>query len=505
VGTDSKSLVEFFRNRSLTAEGRKELEKLIRQLGSDQYAQREQATKELIRRGRLAIPFLKRALENPDLEIVRRARRCLAAIKGGPGPELAMAAARIMARKHPAEAVPALLAYLPFADDRSVVEEVFAALLLASPKERKPDKALVAALDDPLPLLREAAVHVLAWRTDKTLRTAVRRRLADTNVKVRFQAARALLEAKDKTAVATLIALLGEEGDVAWQAEELLTSLAGDKGPSGSALGVDAEARRKYALAWKTWWKDNEAKVDLAKLPTGRRLLGLTMGIEYNTGRVWECDQTGKIRWEISGLSGPMEAQVLPGGRVLIVESNNSTLSERDFTGKVLWSKMLPISPTGCQRLPNGNTFVSSYNSVMEMDRDGKEVYRFNLPQGSNAIRKHRNGNILFTTDAELVEIDTKGKKVRSVPLPPGGYIGIRGLPGDRFLVASSGSGRVVEVDRTGKIHWEVKLSGACGVCRLPNGHTLVSTNQLVVEYNRAGIKVWEKRRDGYVRRVHRR
>jgi outer membrane protein assembly factor BamB len=215
----------------------------------------------------------------------------------------------------------------------------------------------------------------------------------------------------------------------------------------------------------------------------------------------------GALRWELTGLAGPMEAQVLPGGRVLVVESNNNTLSERDFKGKVLWEKKLSWSPTGCRRLPDGHTFVSHHGGVLELDRAGKKVYELNLPDGgSNAIARHRNGHVIYARDNEIVEVDTAGKKVRAVPLPPHSmYVGIEGLPGDRFVVANSSSGRVLEVDAKGKVLWEANVPGACGVTRLPNGHTLVSASHLVVELDRAGKKVWEKRRDGYVRRVRRR
>ena len=45
--------------------------------------------------------------------------------------------------------------------------------------------------------------------------------------------------------------------------------------------------------------------------------------------------------------------------------------------------------------------------------------------------------------------------------------------------------GRVIEVDATGKIVWEAKVAGACGVARLPGGTTLVAANQRVVELDR--------------------
>ena len=48
-------------------------------------------------------------------------------------------------------------------------------------------------------------------------------------------------------------------------------------------------------------------------------------------------------------------------------------------------------------------------------------------------------------------------------------------------------------------------VPGACGVARLPTGTTLVSTNQRIVELDRQGKIIWEKKATGYARRIHRR
>jgi outer membrane protein assembly factor BamB len=201
-----------------------------------------------------------------------------------------------------------------------------------------------------------------------------------------------------------------------------------------------------------------------------------------------------------------MDAQVLPGGRVLLAESNGRAISERDLKGNVLWQKTFDFEPTGCQRLPNGNTFVPNFGTVRELSPDGKELYSFKLPGGSNAIKRHRNGHVVCAVGTAILELDTAGRKVRSIPLPaPAMYVGIEDLPGDRFLVANSSSGDVLEVDAAGKVLWKGNVAGACGVARVPNGNTLVATEHRVVELNRDGKVVWQKETPGYARRVHRR
>ena len=56
---------------------RDDVQKLITELGDASYAQRENAEKRLKSLGRLAIPNLKEALKNKDLEVVMRAERLL--------------------------------------------------------------------------------------------------------------------------------------------------------------------------------------------------------------------------------------------------------------------------------------------------------------------------------------------------------------------------------------------------------------------------------------------
>src|SRR5207249_3819343 len=158
-------------------------------------------------------------------------------------------------------------------------------------------------------------------------------------------------------------------------------------------------------------------------------------------------------------------------GRVLIAESNAHSVTERDPQGVVQWEKKIDGEPTGCQRLADGSTFVSTYGSAMEFAADGTKTFSFTIEGGSNAIRKMRNGHVACAQQDKIVEVDTAGKRVRTVPLPSQGmWVGIQDLPGDRFLVANSGSGRVLEVDAGGAILWEAKTPGACGVARLPDG-----------------------------------
>jgi outer membrane protein assembly factor BamB len=503
--TDGSSLVEFFRARTPSKEDLRHLKALIGQLGSDSYREREEASQELARQSPVVIPFLERGLESSDLEVRRRVRLCLQQIERGPGPALPLAAARLLAERQPKGAVPVLLGYLPFAEDGTVAEEVFAALLALTP-EGKPEPALAGAVRNPSPRVREAAAHVLARKGTPAQRKELRALLADPEPRVRLRTARGLLVAEDRAGVEALIALL-EEGpvDLAWQAEEDLRRLAGAKAPT-VALGEGKEERKNSRAVWEAWWKEHGSGIDLAKYRAGPVILGLTLCIEYNTNRIWECGRDGKARWEITGLQGPMDAQVLPGGQVLVVEANNRKLSERDQKGKVLWEVTVPGRPNGCRLLSNGKVFVSTSESAMEYVRgDKRPIYTVKFHHNANAVCKFRD-HILYATNDEIVEMTTEGKRVRSISIPRGSmYSCIQGLPGGRYLVTNNSTHQVLEVDRTGKVLWKTKFTSACGLHRLPNGHTLVSTRGIAAELDRTGKKVWEASTPGYIRRVHRR
>src|SRR5262249_16245554 len=153
----------------------------------------------------------------------------------------------------------------------------------------------------------------------------------------RFQAAAALVQAGNRDAVPPLFALLADAPlPVAWQAEDLLCRLAEERAPR-LTLGAGGKADRgKCRDAWEAWWKADGAKVDLARLSRTEPLLNLNLVSELDgsgpagAGRVWEFGADGKSRWEISNLNRPIDARVLPGGRVLVAEHGAMRVTERD-------------------------------------------------------------------------------------------------------------------------------------------------------------------------------
>jgi HEAT repeat protein len=509
VGTDGPGLVQFFHERSLSEPGRRRLEDLIRQFGATSYRAREQATEQVRTLGRPALPFLRPALLDPDLEIVRRAGRCIEAIDREPSAALPAAAVRLLTRRRPEGGVEALLAYLPFAEEDSLEEETLSSL--ATLVGGEPQPALVLALRDTTPARRAAAACVLGRLGDKA--PEAKKLLGDSDPRVRLRAAQGRASAGDRDAVPVLVRLLVDTPpELAWQAEELLQRVASDHAPDLPADDGSEGARYRRRDAWASWWREHSDSVDLSRVDQSAPYLGLTLIAQMDQRKIWECDRTGKARWTLDNLQGPIDAQVLPGNRVLVAEYQGQLVTERTMQNRVVWEKRLQGNPTVCQRLPNGNTFIATYTHLIEVARDGREVYAYPLEANTGPVygaQKLRTGRIVcVTSQGTLLEVDaSNGKTLRSLPATVSSPYSVEGLSGGRYLLANYNQNKVIEVDASGRTLWQCAVPGAYHATRLPNGNTLVSSHsgRKLVEVNHEGKTVWELPTNGHVWRVHRR
>jgi HEAT repeat protein len=504
ITPDGPGLLAFFRKLTPSDAVRQAVATDIRRLGDPSFAVRHKATRRLIAAGRVALPLLRAAQNDADLEIASRARRCLETIERASDWNLIPVAAQLLAACRPAGAVEVLLAYLPSADNDYVEEAVLAALADVGRQGDKADTALAAAAADK-ELARRAAAAFVLGKAGSAYRATLERLLADTDGKVRFHAASALVRLGDKSAVPPLIALL-EDGPpaLAWQVEDLLVNLAGDQAPPVALAGEDPAVRRKCRAGWEEWWKANSSHIDMARLKQADNYRNLTLVCEGESGqgavdqsKVWECGRDGKVRWEFSGLHSPNDVQLLPGGRVLVAEHRGQKVTERDRRGKVVWEYKLITGPISAQRLPGGNTFIATYTELFEVTPAGKKVFTFTVTGMVYCAQKLRNGHVVHIKGTgEVVEMDAAGKILTSFNVGPSQYwAGLEVLPNGHFLIAHHGGGRVIEVDKTGKVLWTLTTPNPTWATRLRNGHILVVNNQgkYVAEYDRSGKEVWKK------------
>lgn len=175
VGTDGPALLAYLRARSVSPALKERITRLVRQLSSEDFAEREQATKELAAAGSSAVPFLRQAAQSGDVEVAQRARQCLKQIKGETEAEVTLAALRLIGLRKPAGAAEVLLAYVPAAADEPLARETRFALAAVAHTNGKPNPVIVKALQDSDPAAAAAARAALGQDDGKLAREPGRR------------------------------------------------------------------------------------------------------------------------------------------------------------------------------------------------------------------------------------------------------------------------------------------------------------------------------------------
>jgi hypothetical protein len=510
LATDGPALVRFLKQRLKPETDREQIKKLIASLGDEAFQVRLQASQAIIAIGPTALPMLKEALKSPDVEVVKRADDCIKAIEKLSAPGLVSAVMRLLAAKHPDQALPLLLEYLPKAEDPILVDEIARSLARAGVRDGKPDPALVKALTDPSPLLRGVAAEAIGRGAGAANRAEVRT-LADKDPDktVRFRAAVGLIAGRDREGVAALLRLLPDSpADQTWMIEDVLVRVAGEKAPAVT-LGDTPQSRKKALDAWQGWWNQHGAALDLAKVEVDGQhrgsLLVCAMGRTGAVGTVLEVDRTGKEVWKIDGLRNPIAVQSLPGDKVLIGEYTLRQVTERNLKGEILWQKPVNNLLVAAQRLANGNTFIATHAQVTEVTRDGKDVMALNRNNDIVAAKKLPNGDIaLLTTAGNYIRTDGTGKELQTVAVPNASTVygtHFEVLPTGRIVVPFYNTNRVAEIDAAGKAIWEATVPQPSAVIRLPNGNFLVTSrlSSQVYELNAAGKEVRKHEVEGRI------
>jgi PQQ-like domain/HEAT repeats len=512
IATDGPGLLDYFRRRTPSETEQAALRERAAQLGSGTYIVRMKATDDLIRAGRSALPALREITKKRDAETSRRAQYCIGVIEQHTQPALAATAARLLAERKPGGAAETLFAYLPFVDDRMSEDDIRESMKRLALVDDKAIPLVEEALTDKAPKRRAAAAWIVGNSSDAKQRQLAYARLDDEVPEVRFLAASSLLASREAVAVPTLIALLTDAStEFAWRSEDLLFRLSGENGPPIWLNTANDSNAKLVRDAWETWWKKNETKVDWKSLQLDEQALGLTLIVENQRGdggsRIYETDSTNQVRWQIK-ITNPIDAQWLPGGRLLVGDSRDSVLYELDLRGNIGW-KHFGIAPTSIQRLTNGNTVVSTYQNIIEITREGKTVFTHATQGHTYHARKLPDGHYVWIDACgEIAEVDGNGKLVAKTKLGAGLTWGsIERLRNGRYLVALGGVGKVQEVDMTGKVYWEKAVNNPNRAVRLANGNTLVASHgdQAIYEFDPNGNERWKHACAGRPFAAHRR
>ena len=234
-----------------------------------------------------------------------------------------------------------------------------------------------------------------------------------------------------------------------------------------------------------------------------------------DAGRIVDLDAAKKPRYEIKDIQFPLDAQLLPGPRVLVAEHGANKVTERDSLGNILWAKGID-EPLVCQRLANGNTLIANIDGFVEVDHSGAEILRFRPKNDERLMKAQRRSDgftaiVLQTSlgeESRLVWLDRSLRERASFPVAvrtSGGRIDT--LPGDEILLPELENNRIVRFDAKGKVVWMAELEQPVAAVRTPTGTILANCKTLrgAVELNDQGKEIWSFQTDTRVTRAWRR
>lgn len=204
--------------------------------------------------------------------------------------------------------------------------------------------------------------------------------------------------------------------------------------------------------------------------------------------------------------------------RLVLVSASygKNLLAICDSQGKVLWSHKTAGPMKGhaghhdVQFLPNGNIFYhDSWTQLTEITLDKKVVWTYdsatrNGNKGKrvdvHAFARLPNGNTMITESGvgRIIEVDKDGKIVHQFPLKKGGTQStrlVRITPKGTYLVCSERPGVVTEYNRKGEVVWDYMIkTRVYGAIRLSNGNTLIASGSgnSVIEVTPDKKIVWE-------------
>lgn len=207
----------------------------------------------------------------------------------------------------------------------------------------------------------------------------------------------------------------------------------------------------------KTIWTYPDSSRDGWVLENGNVLLALSKSKSYPGGAAVEVARDGKIVFEFKGTQAEVNTvQPIEKDRILLTEAGDKP-------------------------------------RLLEVTRDGKIAVDVPLSAQTKdhhlqtrMARKLASGNYLVPQllDRVVREYDPKGKIVWEAKTPDMPFTAIR-LPDGNTLIGCTLGNLVIEVEKHGKEVWRVTnddlpskpINDACGVQRLPNGNTVITSH----------------------------
>ena len=494
LANQPKGALEYLQNLGSSLPPEK-LAAALTDLGSEDFITRQGAEATLQAGGLPALTLLEKAAASEDPEVARRAADCMRAIRRGRSPELVAALARQLERYREPAAVEALLGVGgQLAADETVLFDTLGKELGRLQAAGLGHAVLAGALADKASHRRALAAAALGavpeW-ADRVLPL-----LDDTNSRVRLQAAWALVRGGRREGMPALLEGLADAPPVVREeVVEHLYQVAGDSAPD-APWGPAPDERQAFTTTWKEWWA--QAGPSLGDLTLGPPpFLDRTLLVYLDAGEVAVLDSEDKDVWRIRRVDFPLDAEPLPGNRVLLAENQGGRVAIRSRTGRILWQYQVE-SPIVAQSLPGGRIFVATRSDLFVVDRLGNRVREWKRPRGEQIMRASAlpdGGVALVTMRQRFLRLDAFGEVRETFPVmvsTTGGRVDV--APDGRVLIPMMHQDVVLELDGAGQELRRFRVPEPIVAQRLPNGHVMITSmvEQKAMEYDASGRVVWE-------------
>ncbi len=505
--SDGNSLIQFLARRSEDKVDPIQIKALITKLGDDNFDIREQTSATLNAIGIAALPDLKTASKNPDVEISRRAKDCIQKIEEGSRKFVVAASVRLLGAKKPEGALTALINYSQFSELDQTTEDLIAAITATGSDNGTPSKIILEAIRGNKPLAKTICAEALANINPELFKKEALALLNSEEPRVRYKIALAFAKLGDKRSIEPLVSSISNVSQ--WESsllDHLLRKLLPSNMP---AVGLPQPELQKE---WAKRTVDT-SKIPEALLAFSAKNLGKTLVVLLDAGRIIMLDSSNNILWKIDNLQFPLDAQIISDDKVLVAEHQGNKVTERNKKGEITWEKKID-GPLAVQKLEDGSIFIASKSNVVFVDQKGREISEFTPPNNEPIMKANiaSNGDICLVLstpqgNAKFVRFDKNKKQVVSYDIDvrtSGGKVDI--LPNGNSLITEVYGNRVIEFNNEGKEVWNFECEQPVAAVRLPNGNTLVTsmTQMKALEVDPKGKEIWSYKSTTRVTRAFR-
>jgi hypothetical protein len=240
---------------------------------------------------------------------------------------------------------------------------------------------------------------------------------------------------------------------------------------------------------------------------------------DYGGGKVCIVAADGSIEWQVEA-KNPQDCWLLPNGNILFAYVGGVKEVKPDKNSVWEYKAAATTEVHACQPLPDGGRLIVECGAsrIIEINKAGDIVKRIALVTDPaikvhnqfRGTRKTAEGHYLvcFKGEGKIVELDGDGKVLREVKVPGDPHEVVQ-LPNKNLLITCGDGHKVVEVDPSDKVVWELNendlpgnpLRLMAGCQRLPNGNTLfcvylghghIGEQPMVIEVTPDKKVVWE-------------